>query len=120
MTLDHIRLNDIVLFAHLGITEAEREVGQRIRIDIDLALDLSDASQSDALGDTVSYEKVYRVVESVVQVSRHRLLEALAGDVIRRLFDEFPVARIGIRVGKPNVPFAGSVGSAEVELVRDR
>jgi dihydroneopterin aldolase len=113
-------LNDIVLFAHLGITEAEREVGQRIRIDLDLALDLSAAAGSDSLADTVSYEKVYRMVESVVQVSRHRLLEALAGDIIRRLFDEFPVSRIGIRVGKPNVPFAGSVGSAEVELVRER
>ena len=120
MTWDHIRLNDIVLFAHLGITDAEREVGQRIRIDIDLALDLSAAARSDALPDTVSYEKVYRVVESVVEVSKHRLLEALAGDLIGRLFDEFPVRRVGIRVGKPNVPFAGSLASAEVELVRER
>jgi dihydroneopterin aldolase len=118
--MDHVRLNDIVLFAHLGVSEAERAVGQRIHIDLDLEADLARASRSDALVDTVNYEAVYQLVESVVEGSRHRLLEALAVSVIDRIFAEFPAIRIRIRVRKPNVPFAGSLASAEVELVRER
>jgi dihydroneopterin aldolase len=117
---DHVRLNDIVLFAHLGVTEAERQVGQRIRIDLELEVDLSRASLSDALADTVSYEAVYQEVVQAVEVSRAHLMETLAGQLIRHLFQRFPVHRIGIRVQKPNVPFAGSVASAEVEMVRER
>ena len=117
---DHVRLNDIVLFAHLGVSEAEREVGQRIHFDLDLELDLSRPSETDALSDTINYEAVYRAVEGVVEVSRHKLLETLAGDLVRQLFQKFPATRIRVRVRKPNVPFAGSLASAEVELERSR
>ena len=117
---DHVRLNDIVLFAHLGVSEAERAVGQRIHIDLDLEVDLSRAGRTDALADTVNYEAVYQVVEAAVEGSRYRLLEALASAVISRVFETFPASRVGIRVRTPNVPFAGSLASAEVELWRRR
>ena len=120
MDRDHVRLNDIVIFAHLGVTEAERQVGQRIHIDLDLEMDLGLPAQSDALGDTANYEEAYRMVESVVEGSQHRLMEHLADTLIQHLFEEFPARTIRVRVRKPNVPFAGSLASAEVELVRHR
>ena len=120
MARDRIRLNNIVLFAHLGVSAAEREVGQRIRLDVELGLDLTAAAGSDALADTVSYEGVYRAIEETVETSRRRLLETLGGDLISRLFEDFPVQRVRVVVRKLNVPFSGSVASAEVELVRER
>lgn len=120
MPRDCIRLNNIVLFSHLGVSAAEREVGQRIRLDVELGLDLTPASRSDALVDTISYEAVYRTIERVVESSRHRLLETVAGDLMDQIFEEFAVDSIRLRVRKLNVPFSGSVASAEIELVRDR
>ena len=120
MDRDHLRLNDVVLFAHLGVTEAERQVGQRIHIDLDLEMDLDRPAETDALGDTVNYEEVYRSVVEVVEGSQHKLMEHLAGTLIENLFEGFPARRIKVRVRKPNVPFAGSLASAEVELVRNR
>jgi dihydroneopterin aldolase len=115
-----VRLNDIVFFAHLGVSEAEREVGQRIHIDVELTVDLSPVERSDALADTINYEAVYGAVERVVQASRFKLMESLAGRLTRGLLDEFPARRVRVRIQKPNVPFAGSLASAEVELVRER
>jgi dihydroneopterin aldolase len=120
VTRDHVRLNDVVFFAHLGVSEAEREVGQRIHIDVDLAVDLDRASHSDDLHDTVNYEAVFRELSRVVEGSRHRLLESLAGSLARVLLEGFPVEEVRVRVRKPNVPFAGSLSSAEVEMVRHR
>jgi dihydroneopterin aldolase len=117
---DRIRLNDIVLFAHLGVTEAEREVGQRIHIDVSLETDLSAAGGSDVLADTVSYEAVYRSIQKVVEAHRVKLMETLATRIIETVFGEFPVERIAVRMRKPNVPFAGSLSSAEVEIERSR
>jgi dihydroneopterin aldolase len=116
----YVRLHDIVLFAHLGVSRAEREVGQRIHLDLELRLDLSRAARTDALGDTVSYETIYRTVESVVAACRHQLLETLAGDLIDRLLADYPVEAVRVRVRKPNVPFAGNLASAEVEMSRER
>jgi 7,8-dihydroneopterin aldolase/epimerase/oxygenase len=117
---DHVRLNDVVFFAHLGVSEAERQVGQRIHIDVDLEVDLERASQSDDLHDTVNYEAVFREISRVVEGSRHRLLESLAGSLARALLAGFPAQEVRIRVRKPSVPFAGSLSSAEVEMVRRR
>jgi len=117
---DHVRLNDVVFFAHLGVSEAEREVGQRLHIDVDLTVDLDQASRTDDLHDTVNYEAVFREVSRVVDGSRHRLLESLAGSLARSLLDGFPAQEVRVRVRKPNVPFAGSLSSAEVEMVRRR
>lgn len=117
---DHVRLNDVALFAHLGVSSAEREVGQRIHLDLELTVDLGPASRSDAVADTVNYEAVYRTVQEVVGITRHKLLETLAGDLMNRLFQEYPAERIRIRIRKPNVPFSGSLASAEIEMVRDR
>ena len=120
MSQDHVRLNDVVFFAHLGVSEAEREVGQRIHVDVELEVDLERASRSDDLHDTVNYEAVFREISRVVEGSRYRLLESLAGSLVHALLEGFPATQVRIRVRKPNVPFAGSLSSAEVELVRRR
>lgn len=120
MAQDHVRLNDIVLFAHLGVSEAERHVGQRLHVDVDLEVDLEAAAASDALADTVNYEAVYREVVRLVEGSRHRLLESLAGSLIRGLLATFPATQVRVRIRKPNVPFSGSLASAEVEMGRRR
>ena len=120
MDRDHVRLNDVVLFAHLGVSDAERQVGQRIHIDLDLEMDLDRPAETDLLGDTANYEEVYNRVVAVVGGSHHKLMEHLAGLLIEDLFSKFPARVIRVRVRKPNVPFAGSLASAEIELVRTR
>ncbi len=120
MDRDHVRLNDVVLFAHLGVSDAERQVGQRIHIDLDLEMDLDRPAETDLLGDTANYEEIYNRVVAVVGGSQHKLMEHLAGLLIEDLFSKFPARVISVRVRKPNVPFAGSLASAEIELVRTR
>jgi dihydroneopterin aldolase len=118
--VDKIRLSGIVLFAHLGVYEAERETGQKIRIDLELEADLEAPARSDHLSHTVDYEKVYRLVESLVTTSRFRLLEALAGSLAGKLLESFPIQAATVRVQKPNVPFQGTMSAVEVELKRSR
>jgi dihydroneopterin aldolase len=115
-----VRLHGIVLFAHLGVTEAEREAGQKIQIDVEMAADLEAAGRSDALSATVDYQKAYRLIEETAATSRCRLLEALAVVLIDRLMEELPVSRVTIKISKPNVPFQGTVSAVEVELTRPR
>ena len=78
MDRDHVRLNDVVLFAHLGVTEAERQVGQRIHIDLDLEMDLDRPAETDVLGDTVNVaariESLNRQLGTMILASADTLL----------------------------------------------
>jgi dihydroneopterin aldolase len=118
--LDKVRLSGIVLFGHLGVSEAERETGQKINIDVEMSADLEAAALADSLSQTIDYEKVYRVIESSVAASRFRLIESLARFLATTLLEAFPVSEVVVRVQKPNVPFAGTLSAVEVELRRAR
>lgn len=117
---DHVRLSGIVLFGHLGVHEAERAFGQKLNVDVEMVCDLEPGARSDALADTIDYEKVYRLVEATVTAGHFKLIEALARTLCRALLDGFPVDEVTVRVQKPNVPFAGTMSAAEVELTRRR
>lgn len=117
---DLIRLKDITVFGFYGVSPAEREVGQKIQIDLDLYADLSRACRSDALQDTINYESVYsKVIEVVGSDKRYRLLEALGDEICAAVIASFPVSRVEIRLRKLNLPFPNNLSHVEVVLTRD-
>jgi dihydroneopterin aldolase len=117
---DVIRLKDITIFGFYGVSPAEREVGQKIQIDLDLYADLAAACRSDSLPDTINYEAVYSTVMGVVGGEEHyRLLEALGEEICSAVIADFPVSRVRIRLRKLNLPFPNNLSHVEVELTRD-
>lgn len=116
---DVIGLKGLTVFGHYGVSPAEREVGQKIEIDIDLCADLRAACQSDALKDTINYEAVYAKVVEVVSGRKHRLLEALGEDICYHLLQSFPVSKVTIHLRKTNLPFPNSMSFVEVCLTRE-
>ena len=115
---DIIRLKDLTVFGHFGVSPAEREVGQKIQLDIELSADLKAACESDSLKDTINYEAVYANVMEVVTSKKHRLLEALGEDVAYSLINAFPVAKVSINLRKLNLPFPNNLSYVEVCLTR--
>jgi dihydroneopterin aldolase len=117
---DIIRLNGITIFGFYGVSPAEREVGQKIQIDLDLHANLSAACRSDSLSDTINYEAVYSAVMSVVGSDQHyRLLETLGEEICNSVIEGFPVSKVRIRLRKLNLPFPNNLSHVEVELTRD-
>jgi len=117
---DIIRLENITIFGFYGVSPAEREVGQKIQIDLELQADLSRACRSDALQDTINYESVHSVVMEVVGgEKRYRLLEALGEEICNALIAAFAIERVVIRLRKLNLPFPNNLSHVEVVLTRD-
>lgn len=119
MLSDTIRLNNLTVFGHYGVSPAEREVGQKIQLDIELHGDLRAACQSDSLKDTINYESVYALVVETVTESKHRLLESLGEDICYRLLQNFPVTKVTINLRKLNLPFPNNLANVEVCLTRE-
>lgn len=118
--LSRISLRDISVVGHHGYHAAERELGQRFIVDVDLYVDISVPGESDKLSDAVDYEKVYRLVEKIVREDRFFLVEALATDLATKIQDGFDVPGVRVRVRKPSIPFCPNLGHVEIEVARGR
>src|SRR5690625_4139396 len=104
---DRVTLRNMQFYARHGVYGAERELGQRFEVDVDLFLDASEAAATDDLAKAVNYVDVYEFVKEVVQGEPFNLIEALAGAVADGVLERFPVDGVTVRVRKPSVAIGG-------------
>ena len=116
--MDKIVLSGIEFYAYGGVSDAEKATGQRYRVNVELVLDLKPASVSDALGDTVSYSHVFRLVVDTARERSFNLLESLAERICQRLLERFPVESVTVQVQKLLPPIDGTIAYAAVEMTR--
>lgn len=115
-----IRLSNMVFFGTHGANPEETALGQRFAVNLAYWLDLSPASRTDRLEDTVSYSAIYKLVRGEVEGEPSKLLEHLAGRILDRVLQFDPrIARARVEVGKPSPPLKGST-TAEVSVVLER
>jgi len=108
----------MVLYGRHGVTEAEQALGRTFEVDVELALDLSTAADTDDLQASVDYAAVCELVRRVHEAGPYRLLEAFAGRIAKKIVEQFPVEAVTVRVRKPLPPVGSAVGAVEVELTR--
>lgn len=116
--LDSITIHGINVLGHHGVEEAERKVGHRLVIDVDLRLDLSPAARDDDIKETVNYEAVCNLVEKVTAQEEFLLIESLAAEIAAKVLQRFSPEAVTVRVKKFNLPIATGVGSVGVEVTR--
>jgi len=119
--MDRVNLVGVQIYGHHGVTPGEREIGQRFRIDVEMGLDLRRAGTSDRVQDTVDYEQVYNVIETVTRERRYHLIEAMAEDIASSLLERFArLEEVRVSVKKPGAAIGAILDYAEVELTRRR
>jgi len=111
-----IELAGLEVFGFHGVNEDERRDGQRFLYDVEL--DVGEAGSSDRIEDAVDYREVAACVREVSERRSFHLLEALAAAVADALLDRFPVARVRVRVRKPEVRLPVEHAAATVERSR--
>lgn len=117
--MDRIFITALAAETIIGIHDWEREVRQRIEVDLEMWVDLAVAAKSDAIEDTLNYRAVAKRVLAFVQESRFRLVEALAGEVARIVLEEFQVARVRVTVHKPGAVRHSKDVGVVIERSRD-
>lgn len=122
MSEDRILLEGMIFTGRHGTLPAERELGQRFVVDIELRLDLRPAGVSDDLTKTVDYGEVHRMARAIVEGEPVGLTETVAERISAAVLENFPpVEAVKVKVAKPNVRLGDTVltGSA-VEILRRR
>jgi len=118
---DKIFITGILIHAHHGVMPHEKKVGQQFVIDIELAIDLTQAARSDKLVDTVSYSSIVAAATRAFTTKSYRLVEAAAGAIANEVLTAFPaVASVRVTVHKPHAPVAAIFSDVGVTIERTR
>ena len=101
-----IEVRGLSIYTHHGVTEAEREVGQRLEIDVNFDVPDCDAVLTDRLEDTVDYAEVCDIVALAATERSYKTLERLCHVIGERLMERFACESVRVRATKPEPPAA--------------
>ncbi len=115
-----IQVNNIKLYANHGCLNEEAIIGSWYRVDIEVEVDLTKSSISDALEDTVDYVHLNHIVKEEMN-KRSKLLEEVARRILDRFFLELKMIKTAtVRVAKINPPIGGNVQEVVIILTKER
>ena len=118
-TVVTIEIAGLSLYTHHGVTEAEREVGQRLVLDITLEVGETDATVTDRVEDTIDYGEVCQLAALVAQQRSYRTLERLCTAIADRLLADFEAQAVSVKAAKPEPPIPLPVDEASVTVWRE-
>lgn len=113
--MDVIRLRGIRAYGKHGANPGERDAEQPFDLDVAVYIDLTAASFSDDLGDTLNYDALHRRITGIVQSTSFQLLERLAAEIAKAIFADPRVVSAEVEIAKPEL-LGGATPS--VRLVR--
>jgi len=116
---DTVFVDGLELYCVIGVQAWERQVKQKVRLDLALETDTRPAGSADDPALALDYKAVAKRVQQLVEGSSYQLVEALAEAAADAVLADFPRAQsVRIRLAKPGaVRFAEAVG---VEITRRR
>lgn len=106
--MDKIFITALRVDAVIGIYDWEREILQRLLIDLEMDTDIRDAAQTDDIKYALNYKEISDRVEATVAASSFGLIESLAEKVAQLVRDEFGVSWVKVTVHKPDAIEAAS------------
>lgn len=108
--MDVISIRGIRVQGRHGAEPGERDREQPFELDVEAHADLSRASQTDDLADTVNYAELHERIVRIVREHSYVLLERLAAVILDAMFENERIVAAQVRIGKPGL-LAGATPS---------
>ena len=114
-----VEVSGLSLYTRHGVSDAEREIGQRLVFDVSFELDECDATVTDRVEDTVDYGEVCEQVALAAQERQYKTLERLCSAVADRLLQRFAAESVRGKAAKPEPPIPLPVDEVSVEVWKE-
>jgi len=99
--MDLVLIEGLEVRTVIGIYDWEREVRQTVRLDLEMAWDISKAGKTDNIEDTLDYFAVSQRLIQHIEQSDFALVEALAESCAAIVMQEFSVSWLRVKLSKP-------------------
>lgn len=119
--MDRLRIKDLVVYANHGVFAAEKELGQRFILDVELYYDMTEAAKLGNLEASVHYGELAQSLTEWCQAESYDLIETLAYRLIEKTFQAYPLVKeMSLEVKKPWAPIPLPLDRASIRLVRKK
>ena len=113
--IDRIHIEQLEVFARVGVPDSERAEAQRLRLNMTLWPKI--AEPRDEISDTVNYSEVAESLKQFVRQRDYKLIETLAEQIATHLLTHFSLRKVELEVRKFVLPDAKYVS---VTAIRER
>ena len=111
-----LKIENIKLWARVGVLDEERELGQLFILDIFLWTDFEKCTLNDDIKKTVDYSKLVQILKDQSKKIYCFTIEKYSNSILEIIDQEFKLSKIKIILTKCNPPITGFDG--KVSIVR--
>ena len=111
-----LKIENIKLWARVGVLDEERELGQLFILDIFLWTDFEKCTVNDDIKKTVDYSKLVQILKNQSKKIYCFTIEKYSNAILEIINSEFKLSKIKIILTKCNPPITGFDG--KVSIVR--
>jgi dihydroneopterin aldolase len=116
--LDGIVVRQLRLWAHVGVLEHERALGQWFELDLELGWDLDAAAAGDDLSATLDYSRAITALQEQARTIRCLTLEHWSERILQLLEGLYGPVPIALELRKCRAPVPGFAGIVAVRRRR--
>ena len=113
--MDRVFVEGLRVETIIGIHPWEREVRQRLVVQLEVAVDVAAVAATDNIDLTIDYSALADRVRGFIRDGRYRLLETLAEETAAMIQQEFGVSWLRLKVGKPGAVITASEVGVQIE-----
>jgi len=108
---DRIFIEELTVFAQIGVYDWEQQIKQKLIFDIEMAWDSRKAAVTDDVAFCLNYAEVCDFIITYVQSKPFLLIERVANEVAEQLQKHFGITWLRLKLSKPKaVAQARNVG----------
>ena len=116
--LDIIRVDNLRLWAHVGVLDHEREHGQWFRVDLELHFDLSQSASADSLAATADYSLGVQALQRLAAEITCHTIEHFSERMFEELEGIYGSLPMHLWLSKCHPPIPGFAGTVSLERWR--
>ena len=113
-----VLIKDLVLRMLIGIHNFEKKKKQRVKFNLIINIDQNLVPNDKDLKSIVNYEQVIKIIKIIISKRHYPLLETLAEKIFDKLFENFRIKKILLRIEKLDV--IKNTTSVGIELEKTR
>lgn len=98
---DRIFIEELTVFAQIGVYDWEQQIKQKLVFDIDMAWDCRQAAITDDVQYCLNYAEVADFIINYVQSKSFFLIERVAYEVAEQLQQRFQIKWLRLKLSKP-------------------
>ena len=99
--MDKIFIRELTAETTIGIYDRERDIRQKVLIDLEMEVDTSIAASTDSISDALDYSQISHELITFIEASDCFLVETLAEELAGIILEKFKVAWVRLKLTKP-------------------